>query len=408
MIGKMNAYVFVVCGAKEHIETLHVAIQALKNRTENEILVVTDKKRNGCEILAENIVNIDVPSEFNHHQAAIILKTSLHRILPKGKLYLYLDTDVLAIGNRPDDIFTEYISPIRFAADHCRLRKFSPYSVSCLCLEKFQKNEIEFHRYHKLLENTLNKYDKNREITNPELIEKATILKQKLSAVDEQPLAKILTALKFNLSGNNFRFSNQFLYDKKNKVWKDINGEPLWYEVPVSVIEKETGLVHGKNSEVWLTHSGENIFENTDGCDHMQLLIKEKFNIEITEKNWQHWNGGVFLFSDESYEFMESWYQKCLQIFKDPKWKTRDQGTLVATVWEFGLQNHQVLDKKWNLIADYNNLQLEFGEDKKSITMDGKYFEELPEFIHIYHHFGDESWKVWNDVISMMTSKNAY
>jgi hypothetical protein len=48
--------------------------------------------------------------------------------------------------------------------------------------------------------------------------------------------------------------------------------------------------------------------------------------------DWQHWNGGVFLFDDSSVEFLSSWHEKTvMRIFDLPNWKTRDQGTLIAT-----------------------------------------------------------------------------
>ena len=31
-------------------------------------------------------------------------------------------------------------------------------------------------------------------------------------------------------------------------------------------------------------------------CDHLRTAIHEKFSVEVDDPNWQHWNGGVFLF----------------------------------------------------------------------------------------------------------------
>ena len=86
-----------------------------------------------------------------------------------------------------------------------------------------------------------------------------------------------------------------------------------------------------------------------------------------------------------------------MQIFNDSEWKTRDQGTLIATVWEFGLQNQKTLPVEYNFIADYGHptmiylgdLTFDINEKKKNIHS---------FFIHIYHHWGDENWKLWQDI----------
>jgi hypothetical protein len=122
-----------------------------------------------------------------------------------------------------------------------------------------------------------------------------------------------------------------------------------------------------------------------------------KFQIEVNNAKFQHWNGGVFLFNDDSYEFLDSWHSSTMEIFKDSNWKTRDQGTLIATVWKFQLQNHPTLNKKWNLIADYYNEELEWIEDRKIQLHKNEIYE--PKLIHVYHHFQDTKWEFWNQLI---------
>ena len=97
-MNQKNAYVFVVCGERKHIETLHFSLKSLKLVSQFPIWVVTDKKRNEIEIEHDNIIDVSTPEDFNHHQASIWLKTSLHRILPKGTTYCYLDSDVIAMN----------------------------------------------------------------------------------------------------------------------------------------------------------------------------------------------------------------------------------------------------------------------------------------------------------------------
>ena len=85
-----------------------------------------------------------------------------------------------------------------------------------------------------------------------------------------------------------------------------------------------------------------------------------------------------------------------MEIFKDPYWKTRDQGTLIKTIWQFGLQKHPTLNKKWNSIADYHNPYLSW-IDEATVQLNKDDILQ-PEFLHVYHHFGDESWNFWNQI----------
>ena len=85
-----NSFIFVVCGAREHIDTLHFSLEYLKKYTSNEIWVLTDTSRNELPILHDKIVDVQTPGEFNHHQASIFLKTGIHHYFPKGNRYCYL------------------------------------------------------------------------------------------------------------------------------------------------------------------------------------------------------------------------------------------------------------------------------------------------------------------------------
>ncbi len=156
-------------------------------------------------------------------------------------------------------------------------------------------------------------------------------------------------------------------------------------------LSKKAGLIWNKLKMEPQLPDGRSLWKN--GCKHLESQIGETFGVKISESDWQHWNGGAFLFSDDSAEFLETWHQNTLQIFENPNWKTRDQGTLIATVWKYGLQNQPVLHPKWNCIADYHNPEI--ATSGNSITLDGQNFFE-PQFIHIYHHFGDASWEIWN------------
>ena len=164
---------------------------------------------------------------------------------------------------------------------------------------------------------------------------------------------------------------------------------------------KDRRLIFNSKTQEWISVRGKII---SDESDMLRKLIKKKFRIRITEPDWQHWNGGVFLFDRDSVEFMETWHKYTLSVFKDPKWMDRDQGTLIATAWKLGLQNNPTLPIEMNFLADYFSENLEY---KGNFTFDLKPgIEKIqPRFLHIYHHFGDESWDLWNDVVSLNHGK---
>lgn len=382
-----GGFVFVACGAREHIDTLALSLEVLLKKTRHPVWVVTDSTRNEIPVQHDRILDIRTPEKFTHHQASIWLKTSLHRHLPKGGVYVYLDTDILALGNEVDRIFDEFIPPIRFAADHCRLRQFSPYAVNCGCLSANEK-----HR--EVVNKLLAEADPLYHTTDPEIIGKRDALRHLFALNRRSKGHSALTALKFVLARKRFYISPEFYYDKSTRIWCDASGAPVMYHVSMRKIAAKAGLRYHRLQNDIRTAEGNSIWR--DRCDHLAAHIRRKFGVEITDADWQHWNGGVFIFSDASDAFMDTWHDYTLRIFDDPAWKTRDQGTLIATAWKFGLQQQTALDNCWNMILDYHNPLIEVFDDGQ-ITLDGKE-RKHPQLVHIYHHWGDENWHIWRKV----------
>jgi hypothetical protein len=381
-----EVFVFVVCGSREHIETLHYSLRYLNKFSQKEIFVLTDSSRNEIEINHKGIIDIPVPKELDHHQASIYLKTGIYKFVPKGNLYCYLDTDVIALSNKCDSIFNEFVAPIRFAADHCKIQDFSAYAVNCDCINKCEKDRSLFLQ-------KLGEIDKNNRLSSfTQRVDRATIRKE-YQKLESSPIKKLLLAIKYTLSVKNFKLNQQFTLNKKLKEWRNAKGELVKYELNYSALEEASKVKLNKWKGTWVNAKNENIFNTS--CNHLTVQISETFNIEVLNKDFQHWNGGVFLFNDFSSKFLESWHNKTMQIFSLENWKTRDQGTLIATAWEFGLQNHPVLDKKWNFIADYYNEFLFCDLEKDSITDDLFESPFEPNFIHVYHHWADQNWDVW-------------
>jgi hypothetical protein len=185
-----SVFVFVVCGSKEHIETLHFSLRALQMFSKKEIVVITDSSRNEIPVVYSHVIDINTPEHFNHHQASIYLKTGIHKFLPKGNLYCYLDTDVLAINKEVDKIFELREGIINFSTDHCNVPQFSPYAVHCGCVEN-NKNE------RKELARLLKKYDGQDEIVDPIILRKRDVLVKKFQTIKTNKLNYLLISVRF-------------------------------------------------------------------------------------------------------------------------------------------------------------------------------------------------------------------
>ena len=384
-----NCFVFVVCGAREHIETLHFSLAALKQFTLLPIIVVTDKSKNEIPINHSNILNVTAPVNFSHHQSSIYLKTGLYKFLPKGVTYCYLDTDVVAVSKEVDEVFNQKKGPITFAVDHCSLSQFSPHAVNCGCADKNKADRLE-------IQNLLVKFGYSPLTIPPVLIPGQKRLQQQLQVVKHSPVRLLISALRYLISPNTFRLNNEFKYHRLNNYWTDAEGNIVQYEVPnrvIKQIEKNTAWRWKMTQRRWISPEGKDI--EWLACEHLHDAIFDKFNIDFNE-TWQHWNGGVFLFDDSGHEFMQAWHQNTLLVFKDPYWKTRDQGTLIATTWQLGLQNSALLPKKFNFIAYFYNPALMISDDKSAISDNALVTKYNPAFIHVFHHFGDAGWDVWD------------
>jgi hypothetical protein len=396
-MGNIGKFVFVVCGTKEHIDTLHYSLKFLKKYSSNEIIILTDAARNELPISFENVIDVKTPEHFSHHQASVYLKTAIHKFLPEGNNYCYLDSDVIALSPDVDEIFNHPFDVVSFAADHCKMRKFSPYAVNCNCLET-QKKMADH------LDSCLNRLDLNKQIHDKDLIKKGNQLQEKYVRLRKNKLKYFGTTVKYFLSGENFKLDEETIYNKRKKYWTDLDGNIILYgqETFIKDVEIASGFRWDRFRKIWKNKEGRNVYEIGE-CDHLAAFINKKFGLTIKEKNFQHWNGGVFLFNNNSHKFLDSWHEKTMAIFSDPEWKTRDQGTLIATAWEFGIQNQIPLSKKFNFIADYYNSSVKVNAETGELTDDNWKHKVTPAFVHVYHHFGTKGWDIWDWIESKET-----
>ena len=93
-------------------------------------------------------------------------------------------------------------------------------------------------------------------------------------------------------------------------------------------------------------------------CSHLRQELARLFAIDTKDGNWPHWNGGLFLFNDEAKDFFRSWHENTLRCFADESFENRDQGSLIATVWQQGMANRQTLADCFNRLLFADDLAL--------------------------------------------------
>lgn len=406
-----NIFVFVVCGSKVHIDTLNFSLRHLLNFSKLPVWIVTDSGRNETPIEYNHIIDVKTPEDFDNHQASIYLKTGLHKILDLKNNYCYLDSDVIALSPQVDQIFQHQYGPITFAPDHCKIASFSPSAINCGCLEK-KENELQD------FISVVKKYIPDYEHDMIFHTAQGRDLYRILAEIENKPFKHRRLIINYLIERYLLKhtrwhpnWGGKLKYSSRKQGWIDMDGNIIMYNLTSisEQIKSDSDFYYDKTKMMWVNKNGEAIFSCT--CSHLIEKIKSKFNIEINKPDFQHWNGGVFLFNKKSFDFLEAWHQKTMTIFKDSEWKTRDQGTLAATVWQFGLQNQKTLPEQFNFIADYYNPNIRF-VDEKGFTKDNFKTSISPNFIHVYHEFGNQNWDIWKAIESILkkngTKKNIF
>ncbi|MDA3820373.1 MAG: hypothetical protein PF590_07950 [Candidatus Delongbacteria bacterium] len=397
----MNYFVFVVCGSKEHTEKLNLSLKFLQHFSKHKILVVTDSSRNEGHIDHDNIIDVKTPEGLTNHESSIYLKTGLTHFIKEmnNNTYCYLDSDVVAISPKVDGVFDYKPSPVLFAKDHCSFKEFSPHAMKCACLDKTIKRNATFYNavnacfpYNVFSSNTQKHHEKSKLDMAFDEMKKwhpASFLK----AIKYLAYRYILPVKKVYLSDYTFNKSNKCWYDKLGKI---IHFDYRYYS---KQLKKFSGIRYDKKQNIWKDKKGNNITPETPHCHHLSEYIERKYNVKISD-NWNHWNGGVFLFNKNAKEFLDYWHQISLEEFKSNETKTRDQFTLAVSAWKFGLQHQQTLPYVFNFIPEYTNSDL-FWNTSKNNSGNGLNSALKPYFVHVYHHWGDSNWKTWQYIINL-------
>lgn len=319
-------FVFIICGKKDHIETLNQSLRFLRYFSQKEIIVITDKKRNESEILHDNIINVVSPVHFTNKQASRWLKTGLWQWLDMSHTYCYLDSDIIAVSEEMDSIFDYRQGVIQFVQDVTSIGDCGGYLVYENETKELRKKEDEFRKF-------FNQKTKSR------LSSLRNWLKRKLSngvkTSRGQGSSPRKPGKRFFIEniGKSHLLSKGYFFDSRTGYWKNYKGDKLYAPTSTILIER----------------------------------IKETFGVEVSNPNWKMWNGGLFLFDKKSEDFLKNWHEWTIQIFENPNWQDRDMGTLAATIWKYEIENESNLPSKFNYLLYPNAFHkykgnLEFSE----------------------------------------------
>jgi len=395
----MNSFVFVVCGAKEFIEELNFSLKFLRHYSNYPIIVLTDSKRNEIPIEHDNIIDIETPSELKNHQAHLYLETKLPLyVKPENDdCYCYLDSDVIAISTDINNIFKHFTPPVSFAPDHCTIDYFSSGVMYCNCVEEFRIMEEKFH----FMKNYFPQFNSD----DKQICKKREELKTTFNNLRINPFKNSLQGLKYFVNRylirpKEFKLNGDFYFSFKDYCWRDVCGNLLDYDYrhyKVRLKRKYKILVR---DDRWFDHKNRELIPQAPHCSHLREHIKKHYHISIPAE-YQHWNGGVFIFDKSAIDFFRNWHDYTMLEIKRKKIKPYDdQGTLAVCAWKFGIQNKNTIPIKYNFITDYGNQSVKY-EKSKGFTYNNFKTVFNPSFLHVYNQWGNKDWDIWQAVIEI-------
>ncbi|MEO7794252.1 MAG: hypothetical protein ABIV06_05710 [Thermoanaerobaculia bacterium] len=394
------AFVFAVCGARPHFDRLAIAIAHHARHSRREILVVTDPARNRGVVPplpADQIVAAATDPGLTDAEAAIELKTGLATLLPAGRLYAYLDSDVLAIGDEVDTIFDAFVPPVTFAPDlpmrGASLRTFSSHAIDCECAGERQRLTRFFDRLDDLTA-LHRQHNDLAPLSDPALYSRAAFTGERRGGKwwrgeargasgdggirfeqrfeDGAPVGIV-----YRFAGTAWRFEQ---LGGEGGIWHDGDGTMRWVtdagccdggywqdeagdsfrRKPSPAGDERLWFRAGAPRRRWQADPGSDAGgawvdahgRELGACDHLVDALERLFAITIADRQWVPWNGGVFLFTADAAGFFADWQTRCRTIFRTPGMRVRDQGALVASAWASALENHPRLPQRFNRIVD--------------------------------------------------------
>ncbi|MFH2097927.1 MAG: hypothetical protein ABIJ95_00320, partial [Pseudomonadota bacterium] len=299
MTGKMErreigdrAWVFVACGGEKHFRSLEIALALLKKHSSLPVVLVTDRARNQVQPPPCVVMDTPAPREMTHRQAAIFLKTSLNRILPPGRTYCYLDTDVLAVRPGPDKIF-ELLGnrPILFAPDHCTLEMFSPRAVRCGCARAYEEREERFNR---LMEKHM-----GPPLADPVLADRKNRLERLILEFKKN---QIISTLELSRKRSRLDLLNQNIQKRKRSapqgILPSLAGRVAdWFKPSPRTLFEREGFYWDAKSHRCSDRDGNVLFDREfHDLDHF-FRTNGGYTFDWQKRRWYDWEGNL-LFDD--------------------------------------------------------------------------------------------------------------
>jgi hypothetical protein len=127
----LKTFVYVVCG-DDQLASLNTSLRHLKRRSRADIIVLAA----GCHrsIEHDQVLPCEPTLRGTNRETSIRMKVNLHRLVDVSVgEFCYLDTDVIAVADGVDRVFTLKHGPVTFAPDHVPLALFSRHAVRCRC-----------------------------------------------------------------------------------------------------------------------------------------------------------------------------------------------------------------------------------------------------------------------------------
>ena len=180
------------------------------------------------------------------------------------------------------------------------------------------------------------------------------------------------------------QFSRTIYMDNDMVVVKD----PSWIfdEIP------DSGIIFGRDAGKTV----EKFSKYATPGKKLDVEIEKAFGVYVDPK-WHIWNGGLFAFDDRALDFMDQWHERQKKI-PMPGWAKRDQGTLIATVWDCSLSDQKYLPPEANFLHGLHR-GLKFTDGKWVNTNSGL---EVTN-IHMCLSWGKDSSETWRIVKSHMS-----
>lgn len=393
----MDSFVFVVCGAKPFISELNFSLRFLRYFSRHRIVVLTDSRRNEIPIEHNDIIDVETPGHFGHHQAHLWLETRLPEFmnLQAGDRCCYLDSDVVAINDTINQVFEHYHAPITAAYDHCSFDYFSVGVVNCQCRSEFREIEEQF----AMMLNYFPEIKLNEEhIQQQRLMLKSVFRKMKFNLFADKCKGLKYIQQRYLKKQNDIVLNGQIRFSFADYCWRNMQGDILDFDYPYyyGKLKKEHGI-YIRNAK-WYHRSGRELAPDTPHCSHLRHYLRKNYGINIPG-NWRHRNGGVFLFGHESKNFFAQWHTYTMsEIEKGYIKPYDDQATLAVCMWQHSIENSNLLPDEFNFIADHGNKNIAYCSTR-GYTRNAFATISTPALLHVYNEWGNPSWDIWQSVI---------